>query len=113
MADCLRHQILQPLSGLALAQPDQRAIAQLADTLAGHSHHPADFLERPALATLPPRDAKVLRLYFGIEDGQSRTLEEIGRMMGVTRERIRQLRDRALIRLREGETGERLKDLVA
>ena len=66
-----------------------------------------------ALATLPPRDAKVLRLYFGIEDGQSRTLEEIGRMMGVTRERIRQLRDRALIRLREGETGERLKDLVA
>ena len=66
-----------------------------------------------ALGTLPPRDAKVLRLYFGLDDGQSRTLEEIGRMMGVTRERIRQLRDRALLRLREGETGERLKDLVA
>ncbi len=66
-----------------------------------------------ALATLPPRDAKVLRLYFGLEDGNSRTLEEIGRMMGVTRERIRQLRDRALQRLREGETGDRLKDLVA
>jgi len=66
-----------------------------------------------ALATLPPRDAKVLRLYFGLDDGQSRTLEEIGRMMGVTRERIRQLRDRALLRLREGETGDKLKDLVA
>ena len=66
-----------------------------------------------ALAVLPPRDAKVLKLYFGLEDGNSRTLEEIGRMMGVTRERIRQLRDRALLRLREGETGERLKDLVA
>jgi RNA polymerase primary sigma factor len=66
-----------------------------------------------ALAVLPPRDAKVLRLYFGLEDGNSRTLEEIGRMMGVTRERIRQLRDRALLRLREGETGERLRDLVA
>ncbi len=66
-----------------------------------------------ALATLPPRDAKVLRLYFGLEDGNSRTLEEIGRMMGVTRERIRQLRDRALLRLREGETGDHLKDLVA
>ena len=66
-----------------------------------------------ALATLPPRDAKVLRLYFGLDDGNSRTLEEIGRMMGVTRERIRQLRDRALLRLREGETGDRLKDLVA
>lgn len=66
-----------------------------------------------ALAQLPARDAKVLRLYFGLDDGNSRTLEEIGRMMGVTRERIRQLRDRALLRLREGETGERLKDLVA
>ncbi len=66
-----------------------------------------------ALDSLPPRDAKVLRLYFGLDDGQPRTLEEIGKMMGVTRERIRQLRDRALIRLREGETGERLKDLVA
>jgi RNA polymerase primary sigma factor len=66
-----------------------------------------------ALAALPPRDAKVLRLYFGLDDGNSRTLEEIGRMMGVTRERIRQLRDRALLRLREGETGERLRDLVA
>ncbi len=65
-----------------------------------------------ALDSLPPRDAKVLRLYFGLDDGQPRTLEEIGRMMGVTRERIRQLRDRALIRLREGETGEKLKDLV-
>ncbi len=66
-----------------------------------------------ALATLPARDAKVLRLYFGLDDGNSRTLEEIGRMMGVTRERIRQLRDRALLRLREGETGVRLRDLVA
>jgi RNA polymerase primary sigma factor len=66
-----------------------------------------------ALATLPPRDAKVLRFYFGLEDGNSRTLEEIGRMMGVTRERIRQLRDRALLRLREGETGDHLRDLVA
>jgi RNA polymerase primary sigma factor len=66
-----------------------------------------------ALRTLPPRDAKVLRLYFGLDDGNSRTLEEIGRMMGVTRERIRQLRDRALLRLREGETGDRLRDLVA
>jgi RNA polymerase primary sigma factor len=66
-----------------------------------------------ALATLPARDARVLRLYFGLDDGNSRTLEEIGRMMGVTRERIRQLRDRALTRLREGEQGQKLKDLVA
>src|SRR5207237_41605 len=57
-----------------------------------------------ALGTLPPRDAKVLRLYFGLEGGREHTLEEIGSMLGVTRERVRQLRDRALKRLREGVT---------
>jgi RNA polymerase primary sigma factor len=65
-----------------------------------------------ALAGLPPRDAKVLRLYFGLDDGKTRTLEEIGKMMGVTRERIRQLRDRALRQLRE-EYGDKLRDLAA
>ncbi len=65
-----------------------------------------------ALAALAPRDAKVLRLYFGLDDGNSHTLEEIGRMMGVTRERIRQLRDRALRQLRE-EHGDKLRDQAA
>ena len=65
-----------------------------------------------ALAALPPRDAKVLRLYFGLDDGNSRTLEEIGRMMGVTRERIRQMRDRALRQLKE-EHGDKLRELAA
>ncbi len=65
-----------------------------------------------ALATLPPRDAKVLRLYFGLDDGRERTLEEIGRMMGVTRERIRQLRDRAIEQLR-AQHGDMLRDLAA
>ncbi len=65
-----------------------------------------------ALNTLPPRDARVLRLYFGLDDGQPRTLEEIGTMLGVTRERIRQLRDRALEHLR-AEHGERLRELAA
>ena len=83
-----------------------------------HRQHPPWPTARPGTSRrrwprFPPRDAKVLRLYFGLEDGNSRTLEEIGRMMGVTRERIRQLRDRALLRLREGETGDRLRDLVA
>ncbi len=65
-----------------------------------------------ALAALPARDAKVLRLYFGLDDGKARTLEEIGGMMGVTRERIRQLRDRALRQLRE-QHGDKLRDLAA
>ncbi|MBA3260627.1 MAG: RNA polymerase sigma factor RpoD/SigA [Gemmatimonadales bacterium] len=65
-----------------------------------------------ALAALPSRDAKVIRLYFGLDDGKSRTLEEIGQMMGVTRERIRQLRDRALRQLRE-QHGDKLRELAA
>ncbi len=66
-----------------------------------------------ALGTLPPRDARVLRLYFGLDGGREHTLEEIGRMLGVTRERIRQLRDRALKRLREGEVGRALASFAA
>ncbi len=66
-----------------------------------------------ALSTLPPRDAKVLRLYFGLEGGREHTLEEIGSMLGVTRERVRQLRDRALKRLREGDVGRALSSFAA
>lgn len=66
-----------------------------------------------ALQTLEPRDAKVLRLYFGLEGEREHTLEEIGNMLGVTRERIRQLRDRALRRLREGEKGIALESFAA
>jgi RNA polymerase primary sigma factor len=66
-----------------------------------------------ALETLEPRDAKVLRLYFGLEGEREHTLEEIGNLLGVTRERIRQLRDRALRRLREGTKGEALASFAA
>jgi RNA polymerase primary sigma factor len=66
-----------------------------------------------ALRTLPARDAKVLRLYFGLDGGREHTLEEIGAMLGVTRERVRQLRDRALKRLREGDVGRALASFAA
>ncbi len=66
-----------------------------------------------ALAALEPRDARVLKLYFGLEGGREHTLEEIGNDLGVTRERIRQLRDRALRRLKEGGMGEALKSFAA
>ena len=66
-----------------------------------------------ALRSLPPRDAKVLRLYFGLDGGREHTLEEIGGMLGVTRERVRQLRDRALKRLKEGDVGRALASFAA
>jgi RNA polymerase primary sigma factor len=75
-------------------------------------HFLSEEIER-ALRTLPARDAKVLRLYFGLDGGREHTLEEIGGMLGVTRERVRQLRDRALKRLREGEVGRALASFAA
>jgi RNA polymerase primary sigma factor len=72
----------------------------------------SEHIER-ALETLSPRDAQVLRLYFGLEGGHEHTLEQIGNMLGVTRERVRQLRDRALKRLREGELGTALESFAA
>ena len=68
---------------------------------------------RAALATLSPRDARVLTLYFGLDGGEEHTLEEIGDIFGITRERVRQLRDRALRRLREGEVGRALASFAA
>ncbi len=66
-----------------------------------------------ALRTLPPREARVLILYFGLEEGDEFTLEEIGAMLGVTRERARQIRDRAIRRIREGECGGALRSFAA
>jgi RNA polymerase primary sigma factor len=54
-----------------------------------------------ALRCLMPRDREVIELRFGIEDGQARTLEEVARRLGITRERVRQIETRALLRLRE------------
>ncbi|HEU4990039.1 MAG TPA: RNA polymerase sigma factor RpoD/SigA [Gemmatimonadaceae bacterium] len=65
-----------------------------------------------ALRALSPRHQRVLRLYFGFDDGRERTLEEIGEIFGVTRERIRQLRDRALKHLHDGRAGKALATYV-
>ncbi|MCI0434016.1 MAG: RNA polymerase sigma factor RpoD/SigA [Gemmatimonadetes bacterium] len=72
----------------------------------------AEHIDR-ALDTLAPRDARVVRMYFGLDGGREHTLEEIGNVLGVTRERVRQLRDRALKRLREGELGAALESFAA
>jgi RNA polymerase primary sigma factor len=66
-----------------------------------------------ALEVLTPRDRRVLTLYFGLEGSRPMTLQEIARELGVTRERVRQLRDRALKRLRESDTADVLRDGMA
>ncbi|NLZ38022.1 MAG: RNA polymerase sigma factor RpoD [Firmicutes bacterium] len=64
------------------------------------------------LETLTPREKKVLTLRFGLEDGRSRTLEEVGQVFGVTRERIRQIEAKALRKLRHPMRSKRLKDYL-
>ena len=64
------------------------------------------------LDTLPEREALILRMRFGLYDGRPRTLDEVGRHIGLTRERIRQLEKDALGRLREPETTRDLLDLA-
>ncbi|MBI4186922.1 MAG: RNA polymerase sigma factor RpoD [Chloroflexi bacterium] len=64
------------------------------------------------LSTLTPREQRVLVLRFGLEDGRSRTLEEVGREFNVTRERIRQIEAKALRKLRHPTRSRRLKDFL-
>ena len=64
------------------------------------------------LSTLTPREEKVLRLRFGLEDGRSRTLEEVGKEFNVTRERIRQIEAKALRKLRHPSRSKTLKDFL-
>ncbi len=65
------------------------------------------------METLTPREAKVLKLRFGLEDGKARTLEEVGREFQVTRERIRQIEAKALRKLRHPSRSKRLKDYMS
>lgn len=65
-----------------------------------------------ALDSLSPREQKVLKLRFGLEDGRARTLEEVGRRFDVTRERIRQIEAKALRRLKHPSKSKKLKDFL-
>lgn len=80
------------------------------------SEQAADVLLREhiedVMSTLTPREAKVLKLRFGLQDGRMRTLEEVGREFDVTRERIRQIEAKALRKLRHPSRSKRLKDFM-
>lgn len=81
---------------------------------------PEEFVEREtfveemkkAVASLGRREAKILRLYFGLGEERPHTLEEIGTMLGLSRERVRQIKQKALSRLREAPEGDKLKSFL-
>jgi RNA polymerase primary sigma factor len=64
------------------------------------------------LSTLPPREARILRLRFGLQNGRAYTLEEVGQKFGLTRERIPQIEGRALRRLRHPRRSRQLRDYL-
>lgn len=84
----------------ALAPPDAAAFELLKEQL------------EDVLDTLTEREENVLRLRFGLDDGRTRTLEEVGQVFGVTRERIRQIEAKALRKLRHPSRSKRLKDFL-
>jgi RNA polymerase primary sigma factor len=88
--------------------PDQRSLSPFEsasyELLKGHLDE--------VLGTLNPRERKVLELRFGLKDGRSRTLEEVGKEFGVTRERIRQIEAKALRKLRHPSRSRRLRDYL-
>src|SRR2546430_7441058 len=65
------------------------------------------------LATLKEREARILRLYFGLEGQEPMTLEEIGSQLGITRERVRQLKEKALARLRHVSRARALESFLS
>jgi RNA polymerase primary sigma factor len=68
-----------------------------------------EFLEKMFESYLTERERKILVLYYGLDDGEEMTLEQIGELLGVTRERIRQIRNRAFDKLRGSEHGDALE----
>jgi RNA polymerase primary sigma factor len=64
------------------------------------------------LNSLTDRESRVLKLRFGLEDGRTRTLEEVGREFGVTRERIRQIEAKAIRKLRHPSRSKKLRDYL-
>ena len=84
--------------GELLSGPETNEIEDEVDPVARR-----EYLERVFEGKLTERERRVLYLYYGLDDGEERTLEEVGSMLGVTRERIRQIRNRALEKLRGQE----------
>jgi RNA polymerase nonessential primary-like sigma factor len=88
---------------------DSEATSAESAVIAGLMHHDV----RSVLATLDEREQQVIRLRFGLDDGQPRTLDQIGKMFGLSRERVRQIEREVMSKLRKGDRAERLRSYAS
>jgi RNA polymerase primary sigma factor len=93
-----------------LSQTIESSLYPSPEELLFHESFRAEMKE--ALKHLSPREAKILSLYFGLDDQRPHTLEEIGKILGLSRERVRQIKVRALERLRQAPESERLRTFL-
>ncbi len=100
--------MVKPVIACSYIIEDQKALAP-ADAA---SHQLLKEQVEDVLDSLTQRERRVLQLRFGLDDGRSRTLEEVGREFGVTRERIRQIEAKALRKLRHPSRSKKLKDYL-
>lgn len=84
---------------------DSEATSAESAVIAGLLHHDV----RTVLGTLDEREQQVIRLRFGLDDGQARTLDQIGKLFGLSRERVRQIEREVMAKLRKGERADRLR----
>ena len=102
-----------------MGEEDDSNLADFIEDQAGRGARrdgrPADAQPAPcieALDELNDREKQVVRLRFGLDDGQARTLEEVGKEFGVTRERIRQIESKTLAKLRHPHRSQKLRDYL-
>jgi RNA polymerase primary sigma factor len=107
---------------LSLELPiDEEGDSELGDFIENESAAPAEVVSssilrdllQDVLEDLPPREVRILQMRYGLIDGKTYTLEEVGQKLGVTRERIRQIEVQALSRLRHPAHARKLRDFLA
>ena len=107
MPDCF-----EPPNGVLRSRRNQELTQVMPTSICAATRSLLDAAVREALGHLSEREQDVVRLRFGLDDGKIRTLEEVGKEFGVTRERVRQIESKTLAKLRRPDAAHLLRDYL-